>query len=330
MRRLTITCALLLCLLCVPVAQAYTSSPARPGDPLSGHPWYVDRSFGVWWDVMRHYGSAADPLKRLAENPMSKVFGSFEPHPERGLRRYLERAQSEQPGAIPFITLSRIEHRSCPYVDPGLDFSERAVKDWVRRFSEAIGNYRVMVLVEPDQLAVIGCVSPRIQAQRYRELRYEVQAMHAHNPNAIVYLDAGASDWISPGRMTRELRRADVADAHGFALGASHFDWTSHEVTYGKHISEALGGMPFVVNTNSNGHGPKPRYYSPYYHGGCTPTGEGIGLLPTVQTPDAHIDAYLWLGTPGFESGVCLGQSGGYGFNLTEAISLVRNAVPVL
>ena len=74
---------------------------------------------------MRQAGAAASPLRALAENPMNKTFGAFEPHPEKNLRRYLERAQSEQPGAIPFISLSRIEHQSCPYVNPGSDFSEQ-------------------------------------------------------------------------------------------------------------------------------------------------------------------------------------------------------------
>ena len=152
--------------------------------------------------------------------------------------------------------------------------------------------------------------------------------MHVRNPNAIVYLDAGASDWTPWPHMVRRLKRADVAEAQGFALGASHFDWTSREVAYGLHMSRALGGTHFVISTASNGHGPRPRFFSPYYHGGCTPPGEGLGTLPTVHTPDSHIDAYLWLGTPGFEAGVCLGQRGGYGFNLTEALSLVKNAVP--
>ena len=42
------------------------------------------------------------------------------------------------------------------------------------------------------------------------------------------------------------------------------------------------------------------------------------------------VDAYLWLSTPGFESGACLGQRGGYGFHLSEALSLVRHANPRL
>ena len=59
-----------------------------------------------------------------------------------------------------------------------------------------------MVLVEADKLAVMRCLPPSKQAQRYRELSYEIHTLHVNNPNAIVYLDAGASDWVTSGHMT--------------------------------------------------------------------------------------------------------------------------------
>src|SRR5437588_10751501 len=89
--------AALSCLVAASAAQAYVSGPARPGDPLSGHRWYVDHRYGIWWEEIHHYGPRAAPLLRAADNPMTKSFGAYEPHPETGLRRYLERAQSEQP-----------------------------------------------------------------------------------------------------------------------------------------------------------------------------------------------------------------------------------------
>jgi endoglucanase len=259
---------------------------------------------------------------------MNKTFGAFEPHPEIGLRLYLERAAIDQPGAIPFVSLSRIEHQSCPYSPPGPHYSEADIDDWVRRFSQAIGNSRVMVLVEADKLAVIHCLPPKAQARRYREIAYEIRTMRRRNRNAIVYIDAGASDWAPWNQMVRELRRADVADAQGFALGASHFDWTRNEIAYGLKISRALRGKHFVINTDSNGWGRRGRGHSRFYHAGCTPPGQGLGYRPTVATADPRIDAYLWLGTPGFESGPCLGLRSGYHFWLQEAVSLVRNANP--
>lgn len=103
-----LTLVLLFVAAAVPTAQGYYSGAPQKHNPLAGHPWYVDHAFGVWWETIRQDGSAAAPLRAFAENPMTKTFGVFEPHPEVGLRECLDRAASEEPGAIPFISLARI------------------------------------------------------------------------------------------------------------------------------------------------------------------------------------------------------------------------------
>jgi cellulase/cellobiase CelA1 len=91
-----------------------------------------------------------------------------------------------------------------------------------------------MVIVETDKLTTIRCLPRWARARRFRELSFEVRLMHRRNPKAIVYIDAGAADWgKNAATIARWLRRADVAQAQGFALNASHFDWTSKEVSSG-------------------------------------------------------------------------------------------------
>ncbi len=317
-------------------ADAHYYGVPTPGNPLAGHPWFVDRERGAWWVTLRADPAQAGPLRAAANYPMSKTFGSFDTHPEADVHNYIRRAVREEPGSIPLINLARIEGQSCPYRPTPREFSERAVDKWVARFSAGIGRHRVLVILETDKLAVIGCLPRWAQRRRYRELRYEVRRLHRRNPRAIVYIDAGSENWgKTPAEMAARLRRADVAQAHGFSLGASHHDWTWKEDEFGLKISRLLRGKHFVVNTDSNGWGPKPHAptaYSAFYHGGCTPPGEGLGIRPTVYTPSRLIDAYLWLGTPGYEDGDCLGQGSGapYTFYVQEAISLVRFANPPL
>jgi cellulase/cellobiase CelA1 len=307
-----------------------------PGNPLAGHPWFVDRERGTWWVALREQPAAAAPLRSVADNPMGKTFGSWLTQPSVAVHDYILRALNEEQGSIPFINLARIEGQSCPYPGTTPGFSERQIDAWVRRFSDGIGNHRVMVLVETDKLTTIRCLPGWAQSRRYRELRYEVHLMHQQNPNAIIYLDAGSEDWgKGPRTIARWLRRADVAEAQGFALGSSHHDWTYKEVSFGIKISRLLAGKHFVVNTSANGWGPKQHKrtsVSAFYHQGCTPPGEGLGMPPTVSTPNPRIDGFLWLGTPGFENGDCLGYGTGapYQFYLQEAVSLVRNANPPL
>lgn len=331
--RLLLTGLVLTGLLAAPAAHAYYSGPAIPGNPLSGHPWFVDSERGSWWVALRENPVAAAALRPFAANPMGKSWGSWVAQPQIDVANYIARAEASQPDSIPFFNLARIEFNSCPYPPTPAGYSEDAVDNWVKLFSQGIGNSRVLVIVETDKLAVVNCLPGWAQARRYREIRYEVQLLHRNNPNAIQYIDAGSENWgRTAATMAGRLRRADVAEAQGFVLGASHHDWTYKEVAFGLQISRLLGGKHFLVNTDSNGWGPNPRWYHAGYHPGCTPPGEGLGYVPTVNTPDPHIDAYIWSGTPGYEEGGCLGygQNAPYTFYLSLATSLSLFADPSL
>ncbi len=333
-RRLIILALTAQILAFAPAARAYYSGTPTPGNPLAGHPWYVDRERGSWWLAIREHAQGAAVLAAAANNPMGKTFGSFVTDPQTAVRNYILRAERAQPGSIPFINLARIENPSCPYDANHPGFSERQIDAWVRGFSRGIGSHRVMVVVETDKLTTIRCLPRWAQARRFRELRYEVHLIHQHNPESIVYIDAGAADWGKKApTIAHWLIKADVAQAQGFALNASHHDWTAREVRFGLAISKLLHGKHFVVNTSSNGWGPNPHgttSVTPFYHKGCTPPGEGLGIAPTVKTPNPHIDAFIWAGTPGYEDGSCLGLGAhaAYTFYLQEALTLALNANP--
>jgi endoglucanase len=332
--RLTIILATLATLAVAPAAHAYYSGNATPGNPLAGHLWYVDKQRGSWWLALQTSPKAAAPLAAFADNPMGKTFGSFVSDPQIQVAQYIQRAEKEEPGSIPFLNLGRIDDTSCPYPPTPAGFSESDIDNWVNLFSQGIGNARVMIIVETDRLTTIGCLPRWAQQRRYRELSYEVHTLHVNNPNSIVYIDAGSQDWgKNAWTMAQRLRLADVAEAQGFALGASHHDLTSLEVKFGLQISKLLGGKHFVVNTDSNGWGDKAHghtEFSRFFHGGCTPPGEGLGIQPTVDTGSPYVDAFVWAGTPGFEGGSCLGygQNSPYTFYLPLAVSLAQHANP--
>lgn len=315
-------------LFCVAPAGAYDSDVPRAGDPLAGHAWYIDRDRSSWWVALQSDPSDA-ALASAANNPMGKTIGTFDTNPAATTRDYILRAERSQPGSIPFLNLARLEPNSCPF-GTSSQFSETNVQRWVRGFSRGLGDHTVFVILETDKLTTVRCLPPWARARRFRELRYEVQTLHNQNPNAIVYIDAGAADWGKKApTIANWLRKADVAQAQGFALNTSHHDWTSREVRFGLAISRRLNDKHFVVNTDSNGWGPYPHGITSF-HWGCTPPGEGLGIEPTVNTPDPRIDAFVWSGTPGFDNGRCLGLARGsrYSFYVQEALSLARNENP--
>ncbi len=70
----------------------------------------------------------------------------------------------------------------------------------------------------------------------------------------------------------------------------------------------------FVIDTSRNGQGP---WIPPADHPAgdpqdwCNPPDRGLGYLPTANTGNALIDAYLWIKIPGASDGLCYRWTGG-------------------
>jgi hypothetical protein len=216
MRRLTVLiAALALLALEASSAAAYYSGVLAPGDPLAGHPWFIDRARGAWFVALRQHPREAAPLRLAAENPTSKTIGSFSAHPEFDARDYIRRAQSEQRGALPFINVGRLESQSCPYPSLGPYYSERAVDNWMLRLSHGIGTSRIAVMIETDRLTTIRCLPGWAQNRRYRELRRRASCWAPRTttgPRERTGLDcrsracsAASTSWSTPARTAGAL-----------------------------------------------------------------------------------------------------------------------------
>lgn len=101
--------------------------------------------------------------------------------------------------------------------------------------------------------------------------------------------------------MARRLRRAGVGRARGFAVNVANFRTTPESIAHGRRISAALGGVPFVIDTSRNGAGPATD------GAWCNPPGRALGSVPTVNTGDPRVDAFLWVKRPGESDGTCEG-----------------------
>ena len=71
------------------------------------------------------------------------------------------------------------------------------------------------MILEPDALAQISCLSQADQSTRLSLLSGAVSALKA-NGNTKVYIDAGHSNWIDAGTMAGDLQKANVSQADGF------------------------------------------------------------------------------------------------------------------
>jgi endoglucanase len=178
--------------------------------------------------------------------------------------------------------------------------------------ARGVGYSRAVIAFEPDSLGTVDCLRRSRRRARLRLLAYGVDVL-SKNPNATIYLEGGASDWEPARRTARLLRIIGIRKVRGFMLNVTHYDWTANNIRYGLKVSAMTGGKPFVISTAYNGRGPVHyrRYSGPHrwrrINVWCNPLKRGLGPPPTTATAHRKVDAYLWIGRPGYSAGSCNG-----------------------
>lgn len=218
-------------------------------------------------------------------------------------------------GSLATIVTYNIPVRDCGgYSTGGLNSSDN-YKDWIRQVAAGIGNRQAIVVLEPDALAQITCLSTSDQAARYANLADAVNVL-ATQTNAFVYLDAGHSTWMSAATIAERLKQANIAQARGFSLNISNFHRTTDNITYGNAIT-AIVGKSYVIDTSRNGNGSNGEW--------CNPRGRALGEKPTTNST-GNVDAYLWIKVPGESDGPCNGGPSAGIWWEEYAQELIRNA----
>lgn len=203
-------------------------------------------------------------------------------------------------GAVPVLVAYAIPVRDCGSYSAGGISTPEGYRAWVGELAKGIGGHKAAVVLEPDALGLISCLTAKQQQDRFSLLAEAVTTLTAGG--ASVYLDAGHSAWVPADTMAARLQAAGVAGARGFSLNVSNFQATENEIAYGRALGERLGGKPFVVDTSRNGAGP--------YEGSeswCNPPSRALGERPTTSTGVEGLDGLLWMKRPGESDGTCRG-----------------------
>jgi endoglucanase len=246
------------------------------------------------WRRSRPDGARA--IDRIAAHPQATWFERSDADVRGDAARVVAAAAGR---ATAVVVAYNIPHRDC-YSAGGASGPD-AYRRWISALASGLGQAPAAVILEPDALPGMDCLSPARRASRTRLLRFAVQALRADR-RAAIYLDAGHAAWQPVVVTAARLREAGVARARGFALNVANFRTTRESVAYGHAVSAALGRpTPFVVDTSRNGAGPAPG------DAWCNPPGRALGRPPTTRTGDALVDALLWIKIPGESDGTCNG-----------------------
>lgn len=298
-----------------------TTQPTPPPAPSSLPLWVnpdnpAARQVATW----QSEGDTADARKlaTIAGQPMASwVVGGSAAQATASVDGTADRAQAAHAEAV-FVAYN-IPGRDCGSYSAGGSGSQSQYHEWVAGFAAGLAGRQAIVILEPDAVPqqMGGCTAG---TTRYAELADAVSVLES--AGADVYVDAGHPGWISDiDQLAAALTSAGVRHAAGFSLNVANFTPTAQDIAYGEQISAKLGGAHFVIDTSRDGVNPPAVTSGPSW---CNPPGAKIGPTPTRNTGNAHVDAYLWIKTPGESDGNCRpGEASAGGWMPQYALALV-------
>ncbi len=232
------------------------------------------------------------------------------------------------PGSVPILSTYFLHPAAGNCPSPGaLRRAGGTFKRRVNEFVDAVGSRPALTLLETDAVGESSCAKRHGSLGIWESyLRYEIDKVRAL-PHTVVYVEGGYSDANSPSYTAKILNAVGVKHIRGFFTNDTHLNWTINEVNWATKVSHMTHGAHFIVNTASNGNGPK-RNPHPKTQGNedlCNPPGRALGPQPTTNTGYALADAWLWTSIPGNSSGCGGGPKGGVFFE-SRAVTLAANA----
>jgi endoglucanase len=147
--------------------------------------------------------------------------------------------------AVPVLVAYNIPGRDCSQYSAGGAPSDAAYDAWINSLAQGLGNGKAVIILEPDALANLPgyCSSAEpagvTNTTREADVAYGVTKLET-DPNASVYLDGGHSAWQTTGNIAEVLTAADVAQAQGFFLNVSNYQYATNNVFYGSWVSSCI------------------------------------------------------------------------------------------
>jgi endoglucanase len=304
------------------VKSSSSSQAAIPagGNPFAGAKLYVNPNTDVTRQVDAWRSSRpqdAQALSKISGQPESQWFGNWNSDVASDARSMTDTITNA--GALPVYVAYNIPQRDCGGYSAGGSGSPDAYRTWIRNLATGIGSRRAVVLLEPDALAGMDCLSSQDQSTRLSLLKEAVHTFKSQGSIA-VYIDAGHSNWKSASDIAARLKQAGIDEADGFVLNISNFETDADTVKYGSDISNQVGGKHFVYDAGRNGNGPTSD------HQWCNPPDRAIGQPATVNTGNPLVDAVLWVKGPGGSDGQCNGGPSAGTFWADYALGLAQRS----
>ncbi|MDP2310472.1 MAG: glycoside hydrolase family 6 protein [Pseudomonadota bacterium] len=270
---------------------------ASAGSPLAGLRFWIDPDSNAAQEAASASESEAVLWRKISEHSVAKWLGGWSGDVESTVGGAVDTAEAA--GSTMSFVVYNLPNRDCGGYSSGGAADRAEYEAWIDGIAAGIGGRTALVVLEPDGLSMMDCLSSSEADDRFAMLAYATATLKT--AGAFVYIDAGHSAWHPADTMAARLVQAGVADADGFALNTSNYEASEELLAYGEEVSAGAGDAHFVGDTSRNGLGPTSS------HEWCNPSGRALGLPPSTESGHPLADALLWVKAPGESDGSCNG-----------------------
>jgi endoglucanase len=286
-----------------------TPTPTPTPMPTVSTDLYIPETNASRWVAANPTNPDVALVKKISSQPTAEWLGGWSSNIYDSVKNYTDKAGSK---LAVFIAYNIPGRDNGNYSAGGLT-SPTEYYSWIGSLGAAIGDRKVIIVLEPDAIALSTNLDAAKKTERLQMISTAIDILKKQ-PNVKIYLDA--SMWKTPAEMASLLKSAGIDRADGFSCNVSGFKSTTECETYGKTLSSLIG-KPFIIDTSRNGNG---EWMTTEPDPWCNPPGRALGNVPDLTK------GYLWLKRPGESDGTCRGYPSAGTFVPEIAIELARNA----
>ncbi|MGW4243906.1 glycoside hydrolase family 6 protein [Nocardia sp. NPDC004722] len=275
----------------------------------------LESNDGYYADLRATLPTVTDPrvranLERLIRTPVAEWL----PHDldVTTATIHLDITRAHTADSIPMFVAYNIPGRDLHGESGGGQAGADAYRQWIRGVSDAIGQDRAIVVLEPDALAHATEMNDADRATRLALLGDAYGQLLQHNPATAVYLDVGNSTWVDPNRVAELLRSVSQNGASqskanpappvaGIALNVANRRPEDEIRAYATRIQQAYGHQLFVMIDSSVNGAPHTADLVEW----CNPKGQKVGSVPSTRFDRDAMVTHAFIKTPGQSDGRC-------------------------
>lgn len=247
------------------------------------------------FDRVSNYAEEYPLVRKIFQHPVAFWYGQRNGKPIKHLEKSLARLFRRTLPALPVFVLYNLPNRDMGQYSKGGASSAESYLKFITSFALGVGNLRPIVIFEPDALPHSTEMNAADAQWRY-DLMRDALTILIKQTEALVYVDIGHSNWLSPEQAGNLLNTVCVPGVRGFSVNVSNFRTTAESVSWAERVGEYTAYSQFVVDTSRNGNGPFGNEW-------CNPPGRAMGTPATTDTGHPQCDAFLWIKIPGESDG---------------------------